>query len=75
MSWIEHVRPTFLANALAAIQPAVPPPTIAIRLMRLSVCMDDLSEAAADAEQYTSRPESKRTAGSRTAGTGSDPAR
>ncbi len=56
MSWIEHVGPTFLANALAAIQPAVPPPTMAIRLMRPSVCMDDFSEVAADAEQYAPRP-------------------
>src|SRR5262245_55131845 len=55
-SWIEHVRPSFLPSAAAAIQPAVPPPTIAIRLMRLSVGMDDSSEVAADAEQYTSRP-------------------
>src|SRR4051812_16735928 len=54
MSWIEHVRPTFLANALAAIQPAVPPPTIAIRLIRPSVCMD-CSEVAANAEQYAPR--------------------
>src|SRR5690242_19124290 len=55
MSWIEHVRPTFLASALAAIQPAVPPPTMAIRLIRRSACTDALSEVAADAEQDTSR--------------------
>src|SRR5678815_3135076 len=54
MSWIEHVRPTFLARALAAIQPAVPPPTIAIRLIRPSVCIA-CSEVAADAEQYAPR--------------------
>ena len=40
MSWTEHVGPSFLASALAAIQPAVPPPTTAIRLMRRSVCIE-----------------------------------
>src|SRR6185369_14093369 len=54
MSWIEHVRSTFLAKALAAIQLAVPPSTIAIRLIRPSVCIA-CSEVAADAEQYAPR--------------------
>src|SRR5687767_11341731 len=39
ISCMEQVCPSLRARALAAIQPAVPPPTTAMRLMRRSVCM------------------------------------